>query len=88
MSTIAHTDPATVTAVKITEVPRHGQTVTGYGPALPTQYMLRIDNRWHRVKMAQYGNAGSAYVTVAGQDHYLDTDTEYRLTAARDAVSA
>lgn len=78
---VTHTDPAAIADVKITAVPRSGHTVTGYGPAVPTRYMVRIGTRWHRVRMAQYGNSGSAYVTRGGADYYLDTATEYRLMA-------
>jgi hypothetical protein len=43
--------------------------------------MVRYANRWHRVRMMQYGNAGSAYVRHAGADLFLDIDTEYALMA-------
>ena len=56
-------DPADI---RETPRPRYGQTVTGYGSGMPTPYMIRVANRWHRVKVDCYGNAGSAYVTVAG----------------------
>ena len=56
-------DPADI---RTTAQPRYGQTVTGYGSGIPTQYMIRVANRWHRVKVDCYGNAGSSYVTVAG----------------------
>ena len=56
-------DPADI---RITAQPRYGQTVTGYGSGIPTQYMIRVAGRWYRVKVDCYGNAGSSYVTVAG----------------------
>lgn len=79
-------DPTLVTDVKVTPTtPRSGQTVSGYGGAIPTRYMVRyrIGNgqQWLRVKAMQYGNAGSLYVHTAGADHFLDIDTEYRLQA-------
>lgn len=52
--------------VRVTGEPRWGQTRSGYGPALPTCYMVRWAGRWRRVKMAQYGNAGSAYIGRPG----------------------
>lgn len=81
MSTLTRTDPATVTDVKVTAIPRSGQTVSGYGGAVPTRYMIRVGVRWHRVEMMQYGNSGSPYVLIGGAVHHLDIDTEYRLQA-------
>jgi hypothetical protein len=66
------------TDAKITEAPRNN-SVTGYGPKIPTRYMFRIANRWHRVYIAQYGNSGSAYVVIGGQDHYLAGSAEFVL---------
>jgi hypothetical protein len=79
--TIAHTIPLLVTDYRVTDVPRSGQTVTGYGGAIPTRYMIRYASRWQRVKVMQYGNAGSAYIRTGGQDLFLDIDTEYALQA-------
>ena len=84
MVEILHTDPATVTDVKVTEAPRNN-SVTGYGPKIPTGFMVRIDNRWHRVYMMQYGNSGSPYIVKGGQDLHLDADTSYRLEALSNA---
>jgi hypothetical protein len=79
--TIAHTIPLLVTDYRITETPRSGQTVTGYGGAMPTPYMIRYANRWQRVKVMQYSNAGSAYIRTGGRNLFLDIDTEYALQA-------
>lgn len=49
-----------------TERPRKGQTVTGYGAAIPTDIEVKWGGRWRRVKVAQYGNAGSAYIGKPG----------------------
>jgi hypothetical protein len=48
--------------VKRTETPRHGQTQSGYGKRLPTPYLVKFNGRWRRVYVAQYGNAGTAYI--------------------------
>jgi hypothetical protein len=61
-----------VSDAKITEAPAN-RSVTGYGPKVPTRYMVRIGTRWHRVYMAQYGNSGSAYVVLDGSDYYLSS---------------
>jgi len=79
--TIAHTIPALITEYRITDTPRSGQTVTGYGGAIPTRYMIRYAGRWQRVKVMSYGNSGSAYIRTAGQNLFLDIDTEYALQA-------
>ena len=71
------------TDAKMTDTPRNN-SVTGYGPKIPTAYMFRISNRWHRVYVAQYGNSGSAYVIIKGQDHYLSGSAELVLETIRD----
>jgi hypothetical protein len=61
-------------------LPMKGQTVTGYGGAIPTVYLLRLkDGRTRRVKAMCYGNSASYYVHVGGQDALLSTTTLYRL---------
>lgn len=74
--TLHHTHLDTIQDVRITEVPRSGQSVTGYGPKIPTRYMLRCQNVWRRVYVMNYGNAGSAYILIAGVTHFLDSETE------------
>lgn len=76
---LKYTDPDTVTDVKLTTEPYYRRTASGYGPKIPTRYMLRINKRWHRVYMMLYGNSGSAYVLIKGEVHFLDTDTEHLL---------
>ncbi len=49
-----------------TATPRSGQTQSGYGPKLPTPYMVKWDGKWRRVYVACYGNAGSAYIGAPG----------------------
>lgn len=54
------------------EAPRT-RNVSGYGRKLPTGYMVRVFNRrWHRVYMAQYGNAGTAYIIHKGKAFRVD----------------
>lgn len=55
-------------------IPRKGQTQEGYGRAIPTRHMLRVNNRWYRVKVMQYGNAGSAYITIKGRTLFVDDE--------------
>lgn len=49
-----------------TATPWKGRTVSGYGAALPSHRMVLWAGRWRRVKVAQYGNAGSAYIGKPG----------------------
>lgn len=44
-------------------------TRTGYGSKLPTSRMVRIpgDNRWRRVYVTQYSNAGTCWIVVNGK---------------------
>lgn len=48
--------------VKVTDVPRKGQTQSGYGRNLPTQYMVRFNDKWHRVKCICFSNSGTLFI--------------------------
>ncbi len=49
--------------VKISaQLPKKGRTVAGYGSQLPTRYMIKVSNRWLRVKAVCYSNATTLYV--------------------------
>ena len=52
--------------VKTTVLPARGQTVSGYGDRLPTRFLIKLrqDNRWHRVSVSCYSNAGFVYVMI------------------------
>ena len=65
-ASVWETDVINPADIRITALPRYGQTVTGYGSGMPTHYMIRVANRWYRVRVNCYGNMGSSYVTVAG----------------------
>jgi hypothetical protein len=81
---ITYTDPSLVSEVIVDDAaPRYGAGADGYGRKVPTRYRLRYAGRVRRVYMAVFGNAGSAYVVVGGEDRVLDTDTEHRIYAAR-----
>lgn len=81
---IEYTKPELINDVAVDAVYPRNPYVSGYGPKVPTRYRVKYGpvNRWRRVYVAQYGNSGSAYVTVNGVDLYIDTDTEYRLIDA------
>lgn len=52
---------------RATETPRKGRTLTGYGNAIPTQWQVRFNGRWRRVRVAQFSNAGTAYIGAPGK---------------------
>lgn len=82
---LKHLTAAHIAAAKVTEAPRHN-SATGYGPKIPTGYMLQCGapTKWRRVYVAQYGNAGSAYVLIGGVSHYLSPGAELILETIRD----
>ena len=43
------------------------RSVSGYGAKIPTRYRARVfDNRFRRVYMVQWSNAGTAYIIYRG----------------------
>ena len=48
--------------IKVTAVPRKGQTQSGYGRNLPTQYVIRFNDKWHRVKCICFSNSGTLFI--------------------------
>lgn len=42
-------------------------TISGYGAAIRTRYMVRINSRWRRVYCAQFGNSGTLYIGKPGK---------------------
>lgn len=43
-----------------------GQTASGYGKKLKTQWIVRIGARWHRVYCVCYSNSGTCYIVRKG----------------------
>lgn len=41
-------------------------TASGYGKRIPSRYMVRFNNRWHRVYVTIYSNIGTAYIVSKG----------------------
>ena len=83
-SAIRELAPGAVTAIHCDADAPRNPYVGGYGPAIPTRYRLTLaDGRTRRVYVAQYGNAGSAYVNVTEDGvkvwAFLDTETEHDL---------
>lgn len=42
-------------------------TATGYGEKIPTEYMVKRNNRWHRVYCRIFSNIGSLYIMSKGK---------------------
>lgn len=64
-------DTSKVECVRCTPTPAYGVSRLGYGKKIPIGWMLKIKNRWRRVYVTQYSNAGSAWVTVDKVKRYL-----------------
>lgn len=80
--TMCYTEPASVTGVKVTNVPVSGQTVTGYGGKVPTAHMIEYLGKWRRVYVMAYGNGATPYVLVKGNVVVLDNDTQHEVREA------
>jgi hypothetical protein len=83
MTELAHIYAGDVTAAKVTDTPRH-YSATGYGPKIPTSYMLQCWGVWRRVYVVNYGNSGSTYVIRGGVSHYLSPGVNLILETIRD----
>lgn len=51
---------------KITGKPVKGDTLSGYGSAMPTNFAVLFNGRWRRVKCARFGNAPSYFIGRRG----------------------
>ena len=47
-------------------------TRSGYGSKLPTRYMMRYNNRLHRIYSICYSNVSTEYILVNGKRIYID----------------
>ena len=49
-------------------------TASGYGKKIPTEHMVKLpgSDKWRRVYVAIYSNAGTAYVEVRGGWHVIE----------------
>lgn len=52
---------------------RNGQeTKSGYGKKLRLPYMIKYNNRLHRIYACQYSNIGTTYIVIHGKDCIVD----------------
>jgi len=47
--------------------PTYGRTASGYGRKIPTAHRIKVKNRWRRVYVTIYSNAGTSWITVDGK---------------------
>ena len=83
-TTIKYLERGEVSDVRITVAPIN-RSVTGYGAKLPTQYMVRIGTRWHRVYCICYSNLGSLYVERKHEMYFLSAGVENMIEDVRDS---
>ncbi len=81
---VTYTDPEKVTDTRADHEAPRNPSRTGYGGKIPTAYWLRYENKWRRVYVMNYGNAGTAYILVKGEQLCLDVDTEWRIKDYQD----
>ena len=54
-----------------------GRTRSGYGKRLPTDLMVRIGRRLHRVRCMCWSNAGTLWVRVGGEQ-FIFSDYKHK----------
>lgn len=64
-----------ITETKRTTVPRWGIGADGYtrktGAPTATMVKLEGEKRWRRLKIYQFSNASSLFLTINGKDHFV-----------------
>lgn len=75
---------------RITKAP-HNRSRTGYGGKIPTRYLVQWRNRWRRVYVACWSNAGTAYIddtrTPAPHRWIVIDDVQTDLTPNQDSTT-
>lgn len=84
---VTYTDPKLVLDKRTTEPRAFRGSATGYGPKIPTDYLIKYEGRWRRVYVMVYSNSGSAYIIVNGAEVFLDSETEHALEEVRVACA-
>lgn len=68
---IEYLDPTLVIDKRESKAPWN-RSKTGYGNKIGTSWELKLkDQKWRRVYIVQWSNAGSAYIVVAGKKLFL-----------------
>jgi hypothetical protein len=53
------------------------QTATGYGNKLTTEWMIKIEGRWHRVYCRIFSNIGSPYIIWRKREYIIKYDHHF-----------
>ena len=53
-------------------IANYGHRNRGYGRKIPTNWMVMWMQRWRRVYVMQYSNAGSTYIIIGGREVFVD----------------
>lgn len=59
--------------IKETDAPKN-YSISGYGPKIPTTYMVKYENIWRRVYCAIFSNNGSLWCNVLGERIIISVD--------------
>jgi hypothetical protein len=54
--------------------PRSGNTQSGYGSRIPTDYIVKYLGRWHRVYCRIFSNIGTTYIRSRGEQILVDIE--------------
>lgn len=65
-------DMSTVQDRQVTPAP-HNRSRSGYGSKIPTEVMVKIEGRWHRVYLVCWSNSGTRYIRKGGKPLYIAT---------------
>jgi len=65
------TDAIPDDCVKITDAPR-SRTASGYGKAIPTCTMIKLNGTWFRVYCTIYSNSGTCWIRSKGIKYIVD----------------
>lgn len=79
---LKHLELSEVSEIRVEDKTPPNPYAQGYGPKVPTRYMLRIGNRWHRLYVMIYGNSGSPWINKGGETWFLSIDLEHAVNAA------
>lgn len=60
---------------KVVQAPRSGQTQSGYGSRIPTDYVVTYKGRDHRVYCRIFSNSGTLYIRSGGERIPVDIES-------------
>ena len=48
-------------------------TASGYGAKIPTQHIIKVDNRWRRIYATCYSNAATMWITFNNKKFIVES---------------